>query len=79
MEISTNTQTEEVTVFVNGKPKVVEQFTHPIRKEKLYCFISSSPVLNDTYPLHSLFAKTKRYANIFDKDMQIKIEQFLIN
>ena len=73
MDIIINTSNGSLLVSYKGKRYNIKSFYHPIQKKELFMFQSSKPILNTTYPLHGVLSKTKKYANIFDEDMQIKI------
>ena len=79
MEIILNTQSGSVLVSYKGRKYGVKRFTHPIRKTNLYMFEASAPILEDSYPLHGLMSKKKKYANIFEEGMQNEIENYLKN
>lgn len=77
MEIILNTQSGNVLISYQGKKYSIRLFTHPIKKTNLYMFETSVPMLGETYPLHGLMDKKKRYANIFNEAMQNKIKNYL--
>ena len=80
MNLVINTKTGNPQVSLGDNIyRDIEILTHPISGKKLYCFISSSYILPQTFHLHKLGSKVKRIANIFNNDEQQQILDFLTN
>lgn len=77
MEIILNTVNSNVLISYKGRHYNIRKFMHPLRKVELYMFETTKPILEDAYPLHGLMSKKKRYANIFDSEMQIKVKDYM--
>lgn len=75
-DLSIRATTGQVMVIFNGKFKTLQSFIHPITNKKLYMFESTKKILNSTYLMSGIGKKT-RYANIFDDDMQLYINEYL--